>query len=145
MAAGCPRIPVAGSWKLLVTVPIRYMRPGHHPNDEASTQMAIDYLNYSPVAKAARERAQSAGSRTRSVRRCRVPTRLTRERQSSDEGFSGSGHMRRQWGVHEHLPRVFDVQEDGLHLLQEQPDSDLRQQLIGAAVSCPTQAITVED
>lgn len=40
---------------------------------------------------------------------------------------------------------VFDVQEDGLHLLQEQPDSDLRQQLIGAAVSCPTQAITVED
>jgi ferredoxin len=40
---------------------------------------------------------------------------------------------------------VFDVQEDGLHLLQEEPDSDLRQQLIGAAVSCPTQAITVED
>lgn len=50
-----------GPWKLLVTVPIRYMRPGHHPNGEASTQMAIDYLNYSPVAKAARQRAQSHG------------------------------------------------------------------------------------
>lgn len=50
-----------GPWKLLVTAPMRYMRPGHHPNDEASTQMAIDYLNYSPVARAARERASSEG------------------------------------------------------------------------------------
>ena len=34
------------------------MRPSHHPNDEASTQMAIDYLEYSPGRrKAARERA----------------------------------------------------------------------------------------
>ena len=49
-----------GPWKLLVTTPIRYMRPSHHPNNEASTQMAIDYLAYSPVAKAARERAMSA-------------------------------------------------------------------------------------
>lgn len=40
---------------------------------------------------------------------------------------------------------VFDVQEDGLHVLQEQPEPKLRQQLIGAAVSCPTQAITVEE
>jgi len=40
---------------------------------------------------------------------------------------------------------VFDVQEDGLHLLQDEPDPELRQQLIGAAVSCPTQAITVRD
>ncbi|HEY1840748.1 MAG TPA: ferredoxin [Mycobacterium sp.] len=40
---------------------------------------------------------------------------------------------------------VFDVREDGLHLLQEEPDAQLRQQLIGAAVSCPTQAITVKD
>ncbi len=40
---------------------------------------------------------------------------------------------------------VFDVQEDGLHVLQDQPDDDLRQQLKGAEVSCPTQAITVKD
>lgn len=40
---------------------------------------------------------------------------------------------------------VFDLHEDGLHLLQEEPNADLRQQLIGAAASCPTQAITVKD
>ena len=40
---------------------------------------------------------------------------------------------------------VFDVQEDGLHLLDAHPKDDLRQQLKGAEVSCPTQAITVED
>jgi ferredoxin len=40
---------------------------------------------------------------------------------------------------------VFDVREDGLHLLHERPSDDLRQQIIGAQVSCPTQAITVED
>ncbi len=40
---------------------------------------------------------------------------------------------------------VFDVREDGLHLLQEEPSEELRQQLIGAEVSCPTQAIEVED
>jgi ferredoxin len=40
---------------------------------------------------------------------------------------------------------VFDVGEDGLHVLQDQPDDDLRQQLKGAEVSCPTQAITVKD
>jgi ferredoxin len=40
---------------------------------------------------------------------------------------------------------VFDVREDGLHLLQEEPSEDLRQQLIGAEVSCPTQAIKVKD
>jgi predicted metal-dependent hydrolase len=48
---------VIGPWKLLVTTPARYLRPSHHPNDEADTQMAVDYLNYSPVAKAAQERA----------------------------------------------------------------------------------------
>ncbi len=41
--------------------------------------------------------------------------------------------------------QVFDVREDGLHLLDEHPSDDLRQQLKGAEVSCPTQAITVED
>lgn len=40
---------------------------------------------------------------------------------------------------------VFDVQEDGLHVLQDRPSDDLRQKLRGAEVSCPTQAITVED
>lgn len=40
---------------------------------------------------------------------------------------------------------VFDVRDDGLHLLQDDPDPRLRQQLIGAEVSCPTQAITVEE
>ncbi|OBG93945.1 ferredoxin [Mycobacterium sp. E3251] len=40
---------------------------------------------------------------------------------------------------------VFDVREDGLHVLQEDAPDELRQQLIGAQVSCPTQAITVKD
>jgi ferredoxin len=39
---------------------------------------------------------------------------------------------------------VFDVREDGLHVLQAEPREELRQQLIGAEVSCPTQAIKVE-
>ncbi|MGO4442237.1 metal-dependent hydrolase [Mycobacterium sp. 2YAF39] len=46
-----------GPWTLMVTQPLRYMRPSNHPSREASTQMAIEYLEYSPVAKAARERA----------------------------------------------------------------------------------------
>ncbi len=40
---------------------------------------------------------------------------------------------------------VFDVREDGLHVLDERPRDELRQQIKGAEVSCPTQAITVED
>lgn len=40
---------------------------------------------------------------------------------------------------------VFDVREDGLHVLQEEPSEELRQQLIGAEVSCPTQAIRVKE
>ena len=48
-----------GPWNFIVTVPIRYMRPGHHPSTEANTQMAVDYLEYSPAARAARERAES--------------------------------------------------------------------------------------
>jgi hypothetical protein len=40
-----------------LAAPLRYLRPSHHPNDEGDTQMAIDYLEYSPAAKAARERA----------------------------------------------------------------------------------------
>jgi predicted metal-dependent hydrolase len=52
---------VPGPWLLMVTVPLRYIRPGYHPSAEASTQMALDYLEYSPVARAARERAEAAG------------------------------------------------------------------------------------
>jgi ferredoxin len=40
---------------------------------------------------------------------------------------------------------VFDVREDGLHVLQDAPGDELREQLKGAQVSCPTQAITVKD
>lgn len=39
---------------------------------------------------------------------------------------------------------VFDVRDDGLHLLQEQPSDELRDKLIGAEVSCPTGAIRIE-
>ncbi len=40
---------------------------------------------------------------------------------------------------------VFDVREDGLHVLQEAPQSELRGKLKAAEVSCPTQAIVVKD
>lgn len=40
---------------------------------------------------------------------------------------------------------VFEVREDGLHLLQDQPRSQLRAQLKAAELSCPTQAISVKD
>jgi len=52
-----------GPWQLFVTAPARYLRPSHHPNGEASTEMAIEYLEYSPVAKAARERARAQAER----------------------------------------------------------------------------------
>ena len=40
---------------------------------------------------------------------------------------------------------VFDVREDGLHVLQEEPSEEFRDRLRGAEVSCPTQAIMVKD
>ncbi|OBK70660.1 ferredoxin [Mycobacterium sp. 1274761.0] len=40
---------------------------------------------------------------------------------------------------------MFDIREDGLHLLQEDPPEELRAKLVGAQVSCPTGAITVKD
>lgn len=46
-------------WNFLVAVPLRYMRPSHHPGPEADTQMALDYLAYSPAARDARERAEA--------------------------------------------------------------------------------------
>jgi predicted metal-dependent hydrolase len=48
---------VPGPWTLMVTVPVRYLRPSHHPGTEASTQMAMDYLEHSPTAQEARKRA----------------------------------------------------------------------------------------
>ena len=41
--------------------------------------------------------------------------------------------------------QVFDVRDDGLHVLEDAPSDELREKLIGAEVSCPTQAITVRD
>ena len=35
------------------------MRPSHHPSTEASTQMAMDYLEQSPAARVARESAEA--------------------------------------------------------------------------------------
>lgn len=40
---------------------------------------------------------------------------------------------------------VFELREDGLHLLQKEPRPQLRGVLKAAEVSCPTQAITVQD
>ncbi|WP_375483403.1 ferredoxin [uncultured Mycobacterium sp.] len=43
-------------------------------------------------------------------------------------------------------PEVFELGDDGyLHLLQEEPGEDMRDKLKGAEVSCPTQAITIQD
>lgn len=50
---------VPGPRLVLVTVPGRYIRPGHHPSEEASTQLAMDYLEQSPAARAARKRAKA--------------------------------------------------------------------------------------
>ncbi len=42
--------------------------------------------------------------------------------------------------------QVFELDDAGiLHLRQDHPSEELRTQLKGAEVSCPTQAITVED
>lgn len=49
---------VPGPWTLIVTTPARYLRPGHHPATEASTDMAMAYLADSPAARAARQRAE---------------------------------------------------------------------------------------
>jgi predicted metal-dependent hydrolase len=48
-----------GPWKLIVTTPLRYLRPGHHPKTEGNTAMALEYLQHSPAAKAAREHAEA--------------------------------------------------------------------------------------
>ena len=48
---------VPGPWLVAVTVPTRFVRPGYHPSREVSTQLAVEYLEQSPAARAARERA----------------------------------------------------------------------------------------
>jgi uncharacterized protein len=50
---------VPGAWNLMVTCTLRYLRPGHHPSTEGSTQMALDYLAQSPSARAAQAAEQS--------------------------------------------------------------------------------------
>ena len=50
---------VPGPWNLIVELPLRYLRPSHHPSTECSTQMALDYLAQSPAARAARQAAQA--------------------------------------------------------------------------------------
>jgi predicted metal-dependent hydrolase len=53
---------VPSPWMLIVTTPVRYMRPGHHPSKEASTELARQYLAQSPAARQARAAAGN-GSR----------------------------------------------------------------------------------
>ena len=55
---------VPGPWNLFVIGTLRYLRPSHHPSTEASTQMAIDYLEQSPAARAARQAAADQRSRS---------------------------------------------------------------------------------
>ena len=52
---------VPGPWMLVVTTPVRYLRPSHHPSREASTELAMKYLAESPAAKRARQMAKSNG------------------------------------------------------------------------------------
>jgi hypothetical protein len=49
-------------WTLYGAAP-RYLRPSHHPNREASTQMALDYLARSPAAQAAKNGAPPGSGR----------------------------------------------------------------------------------
>ncbi|MDQ6836908.1 MAG: metal-dependent hydrolase [Actinomycetota bacterium] len=51
---------VPGPWTLIVITPLRYLRPHHHPEGEASTRMAMAYLAQSPAAQSARSAAEAA-------------------------------------------------------------------------------------
>ncbi|HZU79845.1 MAG TPA: metal-dependent hydrolase [Acidimicrobiales bacterium] len=48
---------VPGPWMLIVTTPLRYLRPSHHPSREATNDLAKDYLAQSPAAQRARAAA----------------------------------------------------------------------------------------
>jgi hypothetical protein len=47
---------------LIVTTPLRYLRPNHHPNKEGSTELAQQYLRESPAAQKARAVAEEAAN-----------------------------------------------------------------------------------
>ena len=51
---------VPGPWMLIVTTPMRYLRPSHHPSKEASTELAMQYLSESLAARKARDLAANA-------------------------------------------------------------------------------------
>jgi hypothetical protein len=51
---------VPGPWMLVVTTPLRYLRPNHHPNKEGSTELARQYLRESPAARKAQAVAEDA-------------------------------------------------------------------------------------
>jgi predicted metal-dependent hydrolase len=54
---------VPSPWMLIVTTPLRYMRPRHHPLKEATTDLALRYLEQSPAARRAQEaRAHAAAT-----------------------------------------------------------------------------------
>jgi len=55
---------VPGPWMLIVTTPARYLRLGHHPSQEGSTELARQYLSESPAAYKAREVAADPGNST---------------------------------------------------------------------------------
>jgi hypothetical protein len=55
---------VPGPWMLIVTTPARYLRLGHHPSREGSTELARQYLSESPAARQAREVAADAANST---------------------------------------------------------------------------------
>lgn len=51
---------VPGPWMLIVTTPLRYLRPSHHPSKEGSTELARQYLAESPAAERARMAATAS-------------------------------------------------------------------------------------
>jgi hypothetical protein len=47
---------------LIVTTPVRYLRPTHHPSTEGSTELARQYLAESPAAQKASAVAADAAT-----------------------------------------------------------------------------------
>jgi predicted metal-dependent hydrolase len=50
---------VPGPRQLFVATPVRYLRPSHHPDCEASTEMAMAYLAKSPAAERLKQMART--------------------------------------------------------------------------------------
>jgi predicted metal-dependent hydrolase len=59
LAAGGTAVPRAGPRQLFVATPVRYLRPSHHPDCEASTEMAMAYLAKSPAAERLKQMART--------------------------------------------------------------------------------------